>query len=36
VVLVLAFVGVVLAVAHGYQAPQVPALPHAVGLAASR
>jgi EmrB/QacA subfamily drug resistance transporter len=36
VVLVLAFVGVVLAVAHGYQTPQVPALPHAVGLAASR
>jgi EmrB/QacA subfamily drug resistance transporter len=35
VVLVLALVGIVLAVAHGYEPPQVPALPHPRGLSAS-
>jgi EmrB/QacA subfamily drug resistance transporter len=35
IVLALALVGIVLAVAHGYQTPQVPALPHPRGLTAS-
>jgi hypothetical protein len=34
VVLVLALAGIVLTVAHGYQTPQVPVLPHPRGLTA--
>ena len=36
VVLLLALLGVGLAVAHGYQTPQVPALSHSSGLLARR